>query len=298
MKKMAVIAGGWHYASQFYESMISQKVPEGWEIDYYVIAHRSPENTNAISEKEAIRNYKGQNRFILADKKLYEKSLSEQYLTDIGWEFLLEENTYGDLEFFNQWKKHYDVEEYDLFFISHDDNLILSNELFTDLLENKVDIYGLNTDDFNSRTRYCSSIKCKNNLDWLFVDNGWHNKRITPRWSFGFYTKKMIDIIGGKFVQFEGGNYGDNKLKRIGEFDSPKNHGQLHMWNAPAAQFMELLINMDLLGEVRYLSQTKRVSKYCIEGERGFIHNAKAGGDEGARAYITSALEALKGAKI
>jgi hypothetical protein len=295
MKKMAVIIGGWHYASQFYESMISQKVPKGWEIDYYVIAHRLPDCENSISEKESIRNYIGDNILMLADKKLYEKVLTEQSLTDMGWIGSLHENTFGDLEFFNQWNKEYDVNEYDLFFVSHDDNLILSNELFTDLLEEKVDLYGLDVDSFNPKNRHCSSIKYENKLDWLFVDNGWHNKRITPRWSFGFYTKKLIDIIGGKFIQFEGGDYGDNKLKRIGEFNSFTKHDDLHMWNAPAAQFMELLINMDLLGDIRYLSQTKRVSKYCIEGERGFIHNSVAGGQEN---YIRQAVKALEETKI
>ena len=153
---------------------------------------------------------------------------------------------FGDLEFFNQWNKHYDVNDYDLFFVSHDDNLILSDKLLTDLLETKVDLYGLDVDDFNPKNRHCSSIKCENELDWLFVDNGWHNKRITPRWSFGFFTKKIIDIIGGKFSQFD-----DNKLERTGELHSLQSHDQLHMWNAPAAQFMELLINMNLLGDIR-----------------------------------------------
>lgn len=291
MKRMAVIVGGWHYASHFYETLISQKKPAGWEIDYYVIGHRLPNDENSISEKESIRSYVGDDILMMMDKILYEKVFDVELLHKLGWKFLLEENTFGDMEFFNQWSKHYDVSKYDLFFVSHDDNFILSNELFVDLLEKRVDIYGLNVDDFNSQTRYCSSVICENNLDWLFVDNGWHNKRITPRWSFGFYTKKMIDIIGGKFVQFEGGVYGDNKLKRIGKLDSPKNHEQLHSWNAPAAQFMELLINMDLLGEVRYLSQTKRVSKYCIEGERGYIHNMVAGGQEN---YRRSAEEIIR----
>ena len=43
---------------------------------------------------------------------------------------------------------------------------------------------------------------------------------------------------------------------------------------------LALLIEKELLGDIRYLSTTKRVSKYCIEGERGFIHYAKSGGQE------------------
>ena len=35
MKKLAVVACGWHYSSHFYETMIKQKVPKGWKIEYF-----------------------------------------------------------------------------------------------------------------------------------------------------------------------------------------------------------------------------------------------------------------------
>ena len=44
MKKILVLAIGWHFSSHFYEKMIKQKVPKGWEVDYYCIAHRTPED--------------------------------------------------------------------------------------------------------------------------------------------------------------------------------------------------------------------------------------------------------------
>jgi hypothetical protein len=42
MKKLAVVACGWHYPSHFYEEMIKQKVPYGYTIEYHVVMHRDP----------------------------------------------------------------------------------------------------------------------------------------------------------------------------------------------------------------------------------------------------------------
>ena len=49
MRKILVIATGWHFSSHFYEKMIGQIVPNNFEIDYYCVAHREPEDENAIS---------------------------------------------------------------------------------------------------------------------------------------------------------------------------------------------------------------------------------------------------------
>ena len=37
--------------------------------------------------------------------------------------------------------------------------------------------------------------------------------------------------------------------------------------------FLERLPNLELIDRTRWYSNTKRVSNYCIEGERGFIHS-------------------------
>ena len=34
---------------------------------------------------------------------------------------------------------------------------------------------------------------------------------------------------------------------------------------------------LELVSKTRWFSNTKRVSKYCIEGERGFVSNYRAG---------------------
>ena len=46
MKKIAILATGWHFSSHFYEHMPKQIIPEGWEVDYFCIAHRKPEDKN------------------------------------------------------------------------------------------------------------------------------------------------------------------------------------------------------------------------------------------------------------
>ena len=56
MKKILVIATGWHFSSHFYEKMVQQIVPDGWKIDYYCVAHRTPEDENTIKEKDGVRN--------------------------------------------------------------------------------------------------------------------------------------------------------------------------------------------------------------------------------------------------
>jgi hypothetical protein len=39
-QRLAVVLGGWHYPYVYYKQMKEQKVPDGWEIDYYVVSHR------------------------------------------------------------------------------------------------------------------------------------------------------------------------------------------------------------------------------------------------------------------
>ena len=56
MNKILVIATGWHFSSHFYEKMAQQIVPDGWEIDYYCVAHRTPEDENTIKEKDDVRH--------------------------------------------------------------------------------------------------------------------------------------------------------------------------------------------------------------------------------------------------
>ena len=77
MRKILVIATGWHFSSHFYEKMIGQIVPNNFEIDYYCVAHREPEDENAISEKEHVRNSEDGNFLNQLDKIMYEHPITK-----------------------------------------------------------------------------------------------------------------------------------------------------------------------------------------------------------------------------
>ena len=130
MKKLAVIASGWHYSSHFYEKIAKQQKAEGWDIELFVISHRHPEHKDTIKEKEHVRNYEGKELMTYLDKVMYETPITEKEITDLGWTYIEKPNTIGDMEVFNQWSDDYNYLDYDLFLITHDDNFILSDKIF------------------------------------------------------------------------------------------------------------------------------------------------------------------------
>jgi len=279
MKKLAVIASGWHYSSHFYEKIAQQNPVENWDIDLFIVSHRHPEDKNTIKEKEKVRNYKGEELFFYLDKVMYESPITKKELEDLGWKYIKKPNTIGDMEVFNQWSEDYDYKKYDLFLITHDDNLILSDNLFKDILESNIKLYkpisqsryGLSKHQFNTEV-------VDNSLDWLFLDNGYSEyipKAFTPRGSFSFYKKELIDLLPeNKFNMYENGGYGI--VNRKGKTDSVGYDG-IKAWNTHAGTFRDSLYDLNLIEYTRWLSDTKRVSKYCIEGERGFINNNECG---------------------
>jgi hypothetical protein len=143
-KKLSVIVCGWHYSYKFYEDLISQKIPNDWEVDFFVVSHRHPENENVIKEKEDVRNYIGESSddlFLYFDRVLYETPITEKDLVDLGWTYIEKPNTYGDMVVFNQWSEDYDYNEYDLFLLTHDDNMILSDSILVDTIEKDIELY-------------------------------------------------------------------------------------------------------------------------------------------------------------
>lgn len=280
MNKILVLSTGWHFSSHFYENMIKQIVPDDWEADYFCVAHRMPEDDNVIKEKNDIRNAEDENFLIQLDKMMYDYPITREQIEDFGWKFMLEENTVGDMEVFNQWSEKHDYKEYDFILVTHDDNFILSDRLFIDVLNNKIKLYkpiveskyGQNGHQFNVEI-------ITNDEDWLFLDNGYTEnipKAFTPRGSFSFYKKELIDLLpNNKFDMYQEGGLGI--VNRVGETDSI-GHDGIAAWNTHAGTFRDFLYDSDLVDNTRWLSDKKRVSKYCIEGERGFIHNYRADG--------------------
>jgi len=287
MKKILVLATGWHFSPQFYEMMPKQIVPQGWEIDYFCVAHRLPEDENTIKEKNSVRESSDDNFLNQLDKKMYEFPITTEQIEEFGWKFMLEDNTIGDMEVFNQWSEKYDYREYDIILITHDDNLILSDELFTDIVENNIDVYRPIKDTRYGVSNHQFRVEKTNINDneWFFIDNGFSQdipKMFEPRGSFSFYKKELIDLLpDNKFNMYEEGGRGI--VTRVGKTNSVGHEG-ISAWNTHAGTFREFLYdakeNLGLLDGCCWFSDTKRVSKYCVEGERGFISNKQADGDK------------------
>ena len=276
MNKILVVATGWHFSSHFYETMVKQIVPEGWEVDYYCVAHRTPEDENTISEKESIRNSTAEDFLTQLDQLMYEYPITTKQIEDFGWKFELEENTVGDMECFNQWSEHHDYKDYDFILVTHDDNLILSDQLFVDIIGG-VEVYKpIEESRYGAHQFNVESVKLDN--DWMFLDNGYTQslpKAFTPRGSFSFYKKGLVDMLpDNKFNMYENGGYGT--VYRQGETASVGYDG-IKAWNTHAGTFRDFLYEGNLVDNTRWLSNMKRVSRYCIEGERGFISNHRAG---------------------
>ena len=98
MKKLAVIASGWHYGCQFYQQLAIQNSIKNWEVDLFVISHRHPEHKDTIKEKENIRNQKDENFLSSLDKMLYEYPITKKQIQDLGWIYIEKPNTIGDME--------------------------------------------------------------------------------------------------------------------------------------------------------------------------------------------------------
>ena len=293
MNKILVIATGWHFSSHFYEKMSQQIIPDGWEVDYYCVAHRMPEDENTIKEKDGVRNFNEGSFLDELDQMMYKYPITTKEIEDFGWKFMLEENTVGDMECFNQWAEHYDYREYDIILITHDDNFILSDMIFVDVVSEETNLYKPLTETRVGRDQFKVDL-VKNKNDWYFLDNGYSEeipKAFTPRGSFSFYKRELIDLLpDNRFNMKEDGGLGI--VERTGKTDSVGYDG-IKAWNTHAGTFRDFLYSgvgdLELVNKTRWFSNTKRVSKYCIEGERGFIRNFNAGEN-----YLESLQKQLK----
>ncbi len=253
MKKMAVIASGWHFPITFFEQIAAQKIPSGWEVDMFVVSHRDP--SYSATEKKDLFGQLGYSRRELFDRILYRKVATVAEIEALGWKYMLEPNTMGDWGNTNQWLAKYDYKKYDKFLFTHDDNFILTDSMFEELLPQD---------------------------DWLIITNSTGNaqrrlrqwlrlpKPFSSRGSFEFFTRETMDILGGSF------DLSGTTLTREGKFDSPTDLTDLSNWNESDRLVRELIEKKGLLPKTRSLSPYYRMSRFCLEGERGFIHKTVA----------------------
>lgn len=241
--KIAIIASGWHFPSQFYEKMIEQKLPENWSMDLFCVAHRDPKY--AKQEKKG-RKFSGQRAYL--DEKLYRKILSKNEIKKLGWNYIEEPNTIGDWGNANQWLEKHNYKEYDLLLITHDDNLILTDTMFRDII---------NDESFKEWEILCNS---------LGMPEG------NIRGSFEFFKPTVIEKLGEKF------DLGEVSLTREGVNTSSEDLSELYNWNVMSDTMMKFVRDNNIL--VGYLSNAYRVSAFCIEGERGYISNTHGANTE------------------
>jgi hypothetical protein len=170
------------------------------------------------------------------DKVLYKETATKHDLKK--WHFKLYPNTIGDWGCTNQWLDDYDYRDYDLFLFSHDDNLIMRNDFILQAIRDKG--------------------------DWLVESNSTGMPSGWLRGSCEFFKKEMLDKMGGKF------DLSETTLNREGLTDDPDGIMALNDWNTTSVPIMKFITDNNI--KVKFLSPYYRVSKYCIEGERGWIH--------------------------
>ena len=88
--------------------------------------------------------------------------------------------------------------------------------------------------------------------------------------------------------KFDMSDRGKEVLTREGRTDSIGYEGILS-WNSPVGTLRDWLYEKDLVEDVRWFSKTKRISDYCIEGERGLLGGHKAGEN-----YLQNMIQKMK----
>src|SRR3989344_4226934 len=230
MKKLAVVASGWHFPLSFYEQISKQKIPDGWEVEKFVVSHRGA----SYSEKEKIETIArlGFTRRELYDRIMYRRVATVSEIEALGWNYALEPNTMGDWGCINQWLEKHDYRQYDKFLFTHDDNFILTDEVFTDILPQG---------------------------DWLIMTNStgsaqrrlrqWFGlpKPFSARGSFEFFTREMMDKIGGSF------DLSRTHVMRVGKFDQPKDFKEISEWNENDRAIKDFVDSNNLTHRVKSL---------------------------------------------
>lgn len=252
MKRLAVIAGGWHFPIAFFEQLASQKIPKGWEVDMFLVSHRDP--SYAVEEKKDTLPNLGYDRRGLYDRILYRKVATVADIEALGWKYALEPNTMGDWGNTNQWLEKNNYKKYDKFLITHDDNFILTDRMFIDILPQE-DWLILTNSTGNAQRRL---------REWLRLP-----KKLSLRGSFEFFTREMMDYMGGKF------DLSDTTLTREGETTTTGSFSELSDWNTTVFPLQRLIEENGLESRIKALSPYYRMSKYCLEGERGYIHKTE-----------------------
>lgn len=255
--KLAIVVGGWHWPLHFFLNMALEA--EG--ADLFVIGHRSPELPIVREEKCAILST-ATGRLADLDRILYAEFPTVADLRDLGWIYREEPNICGDWCFFNQWLEKHDWRQYDVILNCHDDTY----------LTEQTGLFGPNG--------------MQASTDWLLLANGTYPQapEAYVRGSFEFWKPELLDRLGGKI------DLGTVTLTREGKTDSPPGIAAISAWNDTAIPLRRFMTQHGLSKRIAYLSPYYRVSRWAIEGERGFMHfmdGVPWSYEEGCKTYLS-----------
>lgn len=237
MKKIAVVCSSWHYPLSFYEGMARQKLPKGWRMDMFAIAHRKPIHAHIEKKNDVFKDdLRGR-----LDKKLYTGIVSQEKMAMLGWKYKEFPNTIGDWGNTNQWFewKKDKAKEYDLYLFTHDDNLLIHDRVIYDTI---VD---------------------PNFKKWGICTNSVGAPAGHLRGSFEFFKPAVLKKMKWHF------DLSEVTLTREGHVTATTDLLELNDWNNTVPALMQFIEDRKI--KVAFLSPAYRVSAYVIEGERGYI---------------------------
>lgn len=222
-------------------------VASGWHfpLDFYekIAEQKTPDvDLFCIAHRDPVDDKHveklGDSRRERLDKVLYKEIATIEKIQELGWNYKLYPNTIGDWGCSNQWLDEVDYKQYDRFLFTHDDNLILKSDFLSQAYKEG---------------------------DWMILSNSVGMPKGWLRGSCEFFKKEMMDLLGGKF------DLSMTTMTREGKTDTPTGLTALGDWNTTIDPIMKFIRNNKI--KIDYLSEYYRVSEYCIEGERGWIHS-------------------------
>lgn len=259
MKKIAIVVCGWHYPSHFYEQMSKQILPNGWQQELFVVAHRHPD----YSHNEKILG-KNDNLLSVLDSILYKEPVTKEFLSSLGWTYI-EGQSGCEWQAANTWLKLNNHEQYDCLVFCGDDALILNKNLIYDVLTSQCKLL----DNIKINESWIAS-ETKDTSDWLVISNARQPRGLAIRGSFEFFKPEVITAIGGLF------DLSKITLNRVNEVTTPTDYNALTDWNNHIAPFVHKMTELGLYDKIKYMSDNYRASDYIVECERGYLSNANA----------------------
>ena len=257
MNKIAILIAGWHYPKHFYTQMSNLIIPDGYEFDNFIVSHRDIDLSIVHDEKiEILSRINKNDTFCKMDHELYSEKPSRKYFESLGFKIIDAENNYGDYQYVNQWIEIYDYRDYEYICYIHDDTYLTDFNLVSDIVNEKCDLYYYDN-------------RFTNRQDWLMIYNTNATGTPVPRGSFSFFKREFFESVTGTFDMGE--KYSKVLLNRKDKVDTPTDMEGTRDWNTIARNLNVIFQEKGIRDLILKLSTDYRVSKYMVEGERGFM---------------------------